>query len=761
MNKCVKKLTIPAAIIFIAVLSSCFSPWQPDEALITLYFGEAGGRAVFDTEENDNEITPEKVIKLLEHRIRLSGSGVQTFNFEKGATSAKFSVAAGRYDITVEAYVDLVDLLEFDGVEPEDLEDVFGSAKGKFLVARSSRIYSVDVIAGKNNPVVIEMEWVEIAERDEPGDEDIPAEGIALNIKNLELAKGETKTLTAVVSPSNANNYAISWSSSNDAVATVNNGTVTALSLGEALITAAINDEIFDTCEVTVTIAGAEGLKFELINGKDEYSVTAYTPPAGTVSEIYVPDTYNGLPVTEIYKGVFDEFIDRSDLIKITLPFVGHTLNGITNTYFGWVFGAYGASSHRDDVPASLKTVILTGGSIPDSAFQYCENITSITLPEGITTIGDTAFHYCENLTSINLPDSLTTINQNAFTECLNLGSITIPAKVTTIQGFAFGHCSSLTTVIFAQGSNITSFGEEAFPPAVSNPGTNYLKWAYEDGGTGTYMRDSGGTNWTKMGEVNISSMTSATEIKDSIEWHLTKGYNVTVTGIKTGITDSINLTILSGLTVTWEADYTTDPSSNSSAVLLNGGGDFIIASDGNIEGSPNGSVISGVSSTGRIIVRGNITHTENSDGSSNSGSGISSSSATVIADGGTIISTTDGYAIEAYGNNDAKVIILPNSTLTTMGSRPAISVSGNAKLAILGGTISIEGSSSAVVWARETSTIYVEGGVIEDEGIQKVTPADTPTGYFTASFLLKFKTNDFILNDNLFNSLPPNPWWD
>lgn len=85
----------------------------------------------------------------------------------------------------------------------------------------------------------------------------VAVESIALDKTNLELAAGSTETLTATVAPANATNKAVSWSSSNAAIATVENGVVTAVAEGTAIITATSeeNPTITATCEVSVTAA--------------------------------------------------------------------------------------------------------------------------------------------------------------------------------------------------------------------------------------------------------------------------------------------------------------------------------------------------------------------------------------------------------------------------------------------------------------------------------------------------------------------------
>ena len=98
----------------------------------------------------------------------------------------------------------------------------------------------------------------------------------------------------------------------------------------------------------------------------------------------------------------------------------------------------------------------LTSIKIPDSvtsignfAFYDCESLTSITIPNGVTSIGDYAFAGCDSLTSIKIPDSVTRIANRAFYECESLTSITIGDSVTRIGNSAFYYCSNLTSVYY------------------------------------------------------------------------------------------------------------------------------------------------------------------------------------------------------------------------------------------------------------------------------------------------------------------------
>ena len=82
-------------------------------------------------------------------------------------------------------------------------------------------------------------------------------------------------------------------------------------------------------------------------------------------------------------------------------------------------------------------------------AFYGCTGLTSITIPESVTSIGSTAFYGCTGLTSITIPESVTSIGSTAFYGCTGLTSITIPESVTSIGDGAFRGCTGLTSIVW------------------------------------------------------------------------------------------------------------------------------------------------------------------------------------------------------------------------------------------------------------------------------------------------------------------------
>ena len=106
------------------------------------------------------------------------------------------------------------------------------------------------------------------------------------------------------------------------------------------------------------------------------------------------------------------------------------------------------------EMPESVTT-------IGESAFEGCTGLTSIKLPEGLICIESNTFKGCSGLTSLEIPKSVTTIGLDAFSSCRGLTSIEVPEGVTSIEPGAFHSCSGLKSITLPL--TLTYIGKSTF----------------------------------------------------------------------------------------------------------------------------------------------------------------------------------------------------------------------------------------------------------------------------------------------------------
>ena len=133
-------------------------------------------------------------------------------------------------------------------------------------------------------------------------------------------------------------------------------------------------------------------------------------------------------------------------MTSVTIP------NSVTSIGNGAFSGCFGLTSVT--IPNSVT-------SIGEYAFSDCSSLTSVTIGNSVTSIGKSAFYKCKGLTSVTIPNSVTSIGERAFYDCTSLTSVTIPNSVTSIGNEAFYNCTSLTSVTIP--NSVTSIGNSAF----------------------------------------------------------------------------------------------------------------------------------------------------------------------------------------------------------------------------------------------------------------------------------------------------------
>jgi uncharacterized repeat protein (TIGR02543 family) len=375
MKNLYKVLNIFALAAVIALMGGCFSQWEGDGATITIHVGGGSGRTTAF------HLLDDEAKARISYMLDLSGpSNMTDVQFAPGTQTINLSVTPGSYTITVTAYLDgevyatgsttaearagqstPVDILMSyageKGTSEETFTVTFDSNGGDGDVPQSIQVNAGGNIAlpdgdglskdgyvfggwsddrdgteesyhaGYPYPVTASITlyavWVEV-------DLAVHVNSISIDKSTLNLiVGGETETLTATVNPDNATNKAITWSSGNTAVATVSNGTITAVAAGNTTITVTTADGGFTAqCEVAVSVS-VTGVTLDestlnLIVGETE-TLTATVNPDDATNKALIWSSDNTAVVTVSSSGLVTPVKSGTATITVTTVDGGFT----------------------------------------------------------------------------------------------------------------------------------------------------------------------------------------------------------------------------------------------------------------------------------------------------------------------------------------------------------------------------------------------------------------------------------------------------
>ena len=219
------------------------------------------------------------------------------------------------------------------------------------------------------------------------------------------------------------------------------------------------------TDSLDALLAGDTSINYKIENS--EATVTL-VPNKTSVTNIVIPDEYDGVPVTEIadFAAVNLEYA-----VKVT---IGKNVKEIGDWAFGnsrklIEFDVDEANPYICDVDGVLytkdmKTLLFYPPALGVQTETNSEgnevNFITYSIPEGVETIRSKAFYKCYELTEISLPSTITSIEEKAFFRC-NIGEITLPDTLTFIGKDAFSYCYGLKVIVIPEA--VTQIDEYAF----------------------------------------------------------------------------------------------------------------------------------------------------------------------------------------------------------------------------------------------------------------------------------------------------------
>ena len=244
--------------------------------------------------------------------------------------------------------------------------------------------------------------------------------------------------------------------------------------------------EMFRYWELTIKALYTVSTKNEHDDGEwlDEFGVTYSANKKKLKKCTSIKYSYNIIPGTKV---ICDFAFDGCyDLEHLNIPSSVAAIGEFAFQKCSRLVGIFVHESNRnfriiDGVlyDASLKTIIChprikfglkktyaileTTTIIRELAFDWCQGLENIIIPDSVTSIGEFAFNFCYGLKSLIIPESVTKIGVGAFQSCTKLKSITIPNLITSIEDFVFNCCSGLESIVLPD--SVKSIGNIApFP---------------------------------------------------------------------------------------------------------------------------------------------------------------------------------------------------------------------------------------------------------------------------------------------------------
>lgn len=324
---------------------------------------------------------------------------------------------------------------------------------------------------------------------------DVKVTGVSLNQTSVSLSIDETFKLDAILSPANATDKNVTWSSSDPSVVAVSNGMIKGLKIGTATITVTAGGKTA-SCKVSVVKEGfPEG---QLPPDNEIWYITSDKKPLEKIERqgTRIPQFTNykdGYGVIH-YSGPITLFerlsIDPEECKRVT----GLLLPDCVETIGSWAF-EHPFSIKEFRVPAKLNNVEgffsscptlekFTGSHVSEdgrciifgeSLVAFAPGgIDSYEIPSGVTVISSGAFAYTKGVKSVVIPSGVKYLEDASFA-LSSLESITIPSSVISIHPYAFLRCEKLKNLLGDNTHFISEDRKFIYEPNDMFPNTIYF----------------------------------------------------------------------------------------------------------------------------------------------------------------------------------------------------------------------------------------------------------------------------------------------
>ena len=541
------------------------------------------------------------------------------------------------------------------------------------------------------------------------------------SVSSKKLNQGETSFLTTNGFNANCTNTNVTWSSSDNKVATVaSNGEVIAVGAGTVTITATSVGKNADmespaSASITFTVYGVDkqsGYNYSV--NDNGITLEKYT---GSDTEVTIPSTIDGKTVTSIGKNAFMFASNKTEITKVTIPdtvvSIGdYAFSGLTNLESVTIPTSVTSIGKRAFYNTALKSVSIPSGvkTIGNEAFYSCKSLEEVTIPSTVTSIGSNAFAGTA-LKTVTIPNGVKTIGTSAFKDCKNLESVTIPSSVTSIGATAFYNSG---VKIICLPDSITSIGRNALKGIEKIVVNKDSKTAQTLEKLGTY---SDQIYYNQAPEITCSNVEvtkgtafdplSGVSASDDVDGDLTGKIQVVENNYKDQagkytivyeVEDSNGVKTTKKRTVTVNMEYPTGFSLYSKSKTLDQGAQTEITTNGfdaycknkNVTWSSSNNKVATVDSYGHVVAvsAGQVTITATSVGKNEDMESPASASITFTVYGldeesGFKYSVNDnGITLEKYNGTDTEVTIpstIDGKTVTNLG-KYSFAFGSNAK---------------------------------------------------------------------------------